>query len=233
MRAIRPASWAYSAPPRVRNGFRALDLRRLLAASPLLRARRLQSRPPELAPSPTAAPNSSELVIGYFLEPGKEAREAEYAHSGSAVLSIPLGGGCGQRRLLVTAHPATDGDDLEWRVLRFTPDQGRSFNLQSVTKVRVPASAASPAALLPEFLPLEYTKYLAAVALAALGALGRTDGPLRLLCIGLGGGSLPAFLAAALPACRVDVVESERVVVEAARRRSAPWASRPPGTCAS
>lgn len=106
---------------------------------------------------------------------------------------------------------------MEWRVLRFTPDQGRSFNLQSVTKVRVPASAASPAALLPEFLPLEYTKYLAAVALAALGALGRTDGPLRLLCIGLGGGSLPAFLAAALPACRVDVVESERVVVEALR----------------
>uniref|UniRef100_A0A7S0A0U7 PABS domain-containing protein n=1 Tax=Pyrodinium bahamense TaxID=73915 RepID=A0A7S0A0U7_9DINO len=73
-------------------------------------------------------------------------------------------------------------------------------------------------------LPLTYTKTFVSVVLATLSLLGAPlfvapaagEPPLRILCIGLGGGSVPSFLAAALPRCMVDVVELEAPVLRAA-----------------
>ncbi len=64
----------------------------------------------------------------------------------------------------------------------------------------------------PHQLTLEYTKAMVAgLALA-------TELPKRVLCIGLGGGSIPKFLLSTLPHCRVDVVELRPLVVELAQK---------------
>lgn len=72
-------------------------------------------------------------------------------------------------------------------------------------------------------LILPYTKTFASVTLATLAALEAPvlapDAPgdcLRVLCIGLGGGSVPSFLAHFLPECEVDCAELEPAVVKAA-----------------
>ena len=69
---------------------------------------------------------------------------------------------------------------------------------------------------------MPYTKSVASSVLAALELVAERAAPtdeepeLRILCIGFGGGSVPAFLAEMLPHCRVDVVELEPAVLEAA-----------------
>ena len=72
-------------------------------------------------------------------------------------------------------------------------------------------------------LLMPYTKSVASSVLAALdlvGAplhqMGNSEKELRILCIGFGGGSVPAFLADMIPHCLVDVVELEPAVLEAA-----------------
>jgi len=108
----------------------------------------------------------------------------------------------------------------EWRVLRFN-----GITRQTVMRVRAaPPLAAAPAAgaaatngstqqqgqpqsagitARPECLAQEYLKTTAAVAAALLGLqrmLPSSDsGRLRALCIGVGGGSLPLFLAHHFP----------------------------------
>merc|ERR1712060_632419 len=62
---------------------------------------------------------------------------------------------------------------------------------------------------------------MASVVMATLDVLGKpvmqTNGDaVRILCIGLGGGSLPTFFAAAMPHCIIDVAELEPAVVRAA-----------------
>merc|ERR1711884_157111 len=116
---------------------------------------------------------------------------------------------------------APPGTWQEWRVLRFIPAEGDSDLVQSVTKVCIGPRGHQPREWLrSDALPLDYTKSLISVALAALAALGRpvpatADDPLRILCIGLGGGSVPSFLAQRVN-CEVDVVELEESVLKAA-----------------
>jgi hypothetical protein len=118
---------------------------------------------------------------------------------------------CGNGRITVTAHatsaPSRDAGALggaweEWRVLRFN-----AVTRQSVARVMVQRAAAGSDGVrrqlvqaYPNCLAQEYLKTTAAVA-AALLHLQRLYPPapsssrLRALCIGVGGGSLPLFLA--------------------------------------
>lgn len=165
------------------------------------------------------------------VDPGREEVVWEYCTLGEVLFEAPLDAG---GSVQVTRHDATDfspppGADprgkQEWRVLRFLPAQSSNNLLQSVTKVCVePASdPADPpvARLRSEVLGLAYTKSLVAVCLSALAALGVSAeadvARPRILCIGLGGGSVPSFLTRALPRCEVDVVELEPAVIRAAK----------------
>jgi len=163
----------------------------------------------------------------------------EYMTAGSVVKRMDMDGG---GRLKVTSHGISEqegladlppGSVLEYRVLRFEPCD---MYLQAVAKVCVapPGSPEPRVRQLTEALTLPYNRSLAAVVLVTLAALGapvlaaaraapgRAGGSgeegeeLRILCIGLGCGSVPAFFARLLPGCRVDVVESEPAVVRAA-----------------
>eukprot|EP00850_Spirogloea_muscicola_P023610 SM000372S13686 [mRNA] locus=s372:50671:53613:+ [translate_table: standard] len=108
----------------------------------------------------------------------------------------------------------------EWRVLRFN-----GVTRQSVAKVTAVIRGPGEVALRqqPNCLAFEYPKSMVAAGLtaASLGGLrlappllGGT--PVRILCIGLGGGSLPLFLADMLPAALVDIVEIDPAVADAA-----------------
>lgn len=65
-----------------------------------------------------------------------------------------------------------------------------------------------------ECLLMPYTKSIVSAVLTLLVVVG-VERP-RILCVGLGGGSIPAFLSAMMP-CDVDVVEVEPTVLEAAK----------------
>lgn len=104
--------------------------------------------------------------------------------------------------ITVTAHPASPlpdtihpGAPQEWRVMRFN-----GVTRQSVARVCVPAS--SPPQAWPHVLAFEYLKTMAAATAALSGALWDADActtPLRVLCVGVGGGSLPLFLSHQFP----------------------------------
>jgi hypothetical protein len=94
---------------------------------------------------------------------------------------------------------------FEWRVLRFN-----TVTRQSVAKVMLVAKDGDPSQLYfmqqPNCVAFEYVKSMLSVGLAtvSLGGLkieqvanGTTK--MRVLCVGLGGGSLPLFLAHNLP----------------------------------
>ncbi|CAK0866560.1 unnamed protein product [Prorocentrum cordatum] len=157
---------------------------------------------------------------------------AGYMGSGEVVARIDLAGGGG---LQVTAVEdagagapagAAPGSRQQWRVLRFQPCLDY---VQAVTRVCVapPGGPEPRVRLLSQVLSLPYNRSLVAVTLAALAAAGAPvlaaargehgAGPLlRVLCLGLGGGSVPSFLAGALPGCHVDVAELEPAVLRAA-----------------
>lgn len=139
--------------------------------------------------------------------------------------------------MYVTAHDVVEPDNLrppwmvansrqEWRVLRFQPSEGTSNLIQSVAKVCIaPAGSCEPLERQRgDCLALAYTKTHVAVILATLQALGAPVVPrgfspsLKILCIGLGGGSVPSFLTETLPHCEVDVAELEPAVLLAASR---------------
>lgn len=166
-------------------------------------------------------------------DPARRGLAFEFLTEGRILADLPLEGG---GALQVTAHDSCEamappgtppGTRQEWRVLRFIPAEGENDLVQSVTKVCIGPPGHEPREWLrPDALPLDYTKSFLAVALSALEALGRpvlpesaaaAGEPLRVLCIGLGGGSMPSFLSQRLVNCVVDVVELEAAVVDAAR----------------
>ncbi|KAL4853379.1 Methyltransferase-like protein 13 [Chlorella vulgaris] len=136
----------------------------------------------------------------------------------------------GNGRITVTSHSATPQSSPgaaesaweEWRVLRFN-----GVTRQSVARVRVQPTAArgSIVTVLPDCLAQDYLKSTAAVTAALLGLLSllpraaAASGAamcLRVLCIGVGGGSLPLFLAHHFPGAVIDAVELDPAVVAAA-----------------
>jgi len=166
------------------------------------------------------------------LDPGRSELCWEYLNDGRILMDLPLDHG---GSLQVTAHSASEneapagslpGSLQEWRALRFTPAEGTTNLIQSATKVCVAPSGPEPRVRMRgEVLPLAYTKSIAAVVLSTLLVLGAPVLPaaakvaqrkLRILCIGLGGGSLPSFFTSALPHCEVDVAELEQAVLRAA-----------------
>lgn len=166
-------------------------------------------------------------------DPGRPALSGEWASGGRVILDLALDA---SGSLQVTAHSASQLEALppgvpagswqEWRVLRFVPASGRSNLVQSVAKVCMPPPAGDTTLqvrMRADCLALEYSKSFVAVALATLSVLGaplspsKSDGrQLRILCIGLGGGSVPSFLAETLPHCSVEVAELEPAVLQAA-----------------
>jgi len=166
------------------------------------------------------------------LDPGRSVLNSEWLYGeGSIIKDVPLDA---SGDLSVTAYAASKSEPLpegvprfsrqEWRVLRFCPAVGVTDLVQSVTKVIVPPFLSTDKVRLrPEALPLWYTKTLATVVLSTLAmmrvpilTIDEQQEPPRILCIGLGGGSVPSFLANALPHCQVDVAELEAPVLEAA-----------------
>jgi spermidine synthase len=110
----------------------------------------------------------------------------------------------GNGEVTVTAHDHAGPG--EWRVLRFG-EAGR----QSVSLVRpsVPGSVAQDSGV----LAFEYTKTIAAATMGMWRLTGLRTKP-RILCIGGGGCSLPAFVADTL-ASQVVVAEIDPVVARA------------------
>eukprot|EP00439_Symbiodinium_sp_Y106_P034113 s4027_g4.t1 len=163
------------------------------------------------------------------LDPGREELITEYFAPGRKILELPLDNG---GTLQVTGHKASEsqappgapaGSFQEWRCLRFLRSGGL---IQSVTKVVVYPNDDQLPRIQGHVVPLAYTKSFATVVLAALSAMGapvlprkamKAKEPLRILCIGLGGGTVPSFYAESLPHCQVDVVELEPAVVHAAK----------------
>uniref|UniRef100_A0A7I4B0K6 PABS domain-containing protein n=1 Tax=Physcomitrium patens TaxID=3218 RepID=A0A7I4B0K6_PHYPA len=110
----------------------------------------------------------------------------------------------------------------EWRVLRFN-----SITRQSVAKVMAVTNDQPPTEVFlvqqPNCIAFEYVKSMLSVGLSTISLAGynldqvthRTRN-MRILCVGLGGGSLPLFLAHNLPGATLDVVEIDGSVIEAA-----------------
>lgn len=97
-----------------------------------------------------------------------------------------------------------------WRALCFdASEQGLSYCGEAGRDAGYNDGAA-----LPTVLAFEYTRTMAAAA-AGFARLQRPAGGSsgRVLCVGLGSGTLPAFLAHHSPATRVQVVELDPVVV--------------------
>ncbi|KAH7429861.1 hypothetical protein KP509_09G068900 [Ceratopteris richardii] len=76
---------------------------------------------------------------------------------------------------------------------------------------------------IPHCLAFEYLKSMISVGLSSIHCGGfdldfvaKGERTMRCLCIGLGGGSLPIFLANKLQGCHVDVVEIDDTVISAA-----------------
>ena len=125
----------------------------------------------------------------------------------------------------MTSHPSSPssegegeegegGSSFEWRVLRF----GEATR-QSVCRVEKTKSSL----LDPTCLAFEYTKTLVALSLALLPLRqpggddavpkGRKRKSIKVLAVGVGGGSVPAALAALRPDVQVSAFEiDERVV---------------------
>jgi len=151
---------------------------------------------------------------------------------GELKFSLPLDGGglLSVKAVASSEEPppgAPPGSIQQWRLLSFEPDKGSTNLVQSITQVCIapPGSVAPRVRLRGEVLRLEYTQSFVAVVLAALKVLGAPVLPvangtrqetIRILCIGLGGGSMPAFFEQALPHCEVDVAENEPAVLQAA-----------------
>ena len=140
----------------------------------------------------------------------------------------------------VTSHHASsinktlekhDEKKQEWRVLRFNSHARQSVSRVSVNFDDDAATSTSDDATTirksetvrvhPHCIAQEYLKSCASVlsALFALQRLYKSNlecSPLRVLCIGIGGGTLPLFLNHHFPTMHIDAVEIDAVVVEAA-----------------
>jgi len=138
---------------------------------------------------------------------GRTVFAAQSKHNGNVTVTahdaVPLGG----------SEEEGLGVPEEWRVLRFN-DTTR----QSAARVKVAADGSVAANL--ACLAQEYLKSMACVSAAIMGLQHQgaqaVEQPLQILCIGVGGGALPLFLAHHFPAATVQAVEIDPVVVEAA-----------------
>ena len=90
---------------------------------------------------------------------------------------------------------------------------GCELQCQAINKVSVDVDGQSIKHC-RECLLMPYTKSIVSAVLTLLVVVG-VERP-RILCVGLGGGSIPAFLSAMMP-CDVDVVEVEPIVLEAGK----------------
>jgi spermidine synthase len=123
----------------------------------------------------------------------------------------------------VTAHEGTaihcSERQVEWRVLRFN-----GVTRQSASRVVSSSQQDNSWVVDPACLAQEYLKSMASVYAALRpsshqqqegrrGSIGE-----RLLCLGVGGGSLPQFLAHHFPDSEVDAVEIDPVVIHAAHQ---------------
>ncbi|GAB2210373.1 hypothetical protein Droror1_Dr00015639 [Drosera rotundifolia] len=109
----------------------------------------------------------------------------------------------------------------QWRVLRFNDD-----TRQSTVKVMAASLSSKPGSVFlmqqGHCLAVPYTKSMASVGLASLACCGfdlssaaRSENPMRVLCIGHGGGSLPLFLATTIEGAVIDIVEIDPLVISA------------------
>ncbi|CAI5462911.1 unnamed protein product [Closterium sp. Yama58-4] len=145
----------------------------------------------------------------------------------------------------------------EWRVLRFNESTRQSVARVATVAVDVTVTGEKRDVITggkgegerrgvilqrqqPDCLAFEYLKSMAAVALTSChlhhphlsvppAASPTASPPLRVLCLGLGGGSLPLFLAHELPSAHIDAVEIDPAVIAAARQHMGfpAWAVRP------
>ncbi|CAE7375077.1 unnamed protein product [Symbiodinium microadriaticum] len=158
-------------------------------------------------------------------DPGRRELRCEYSGPGEERLSLPLS--CGGR-LLVQGYRASEqqvppgwptGSFQEWRSLAFesapetAKERGPPF-IQSVSKVTCTADGRWLPEADPQVLALNYPKTLAASVAASLVMMDARSP--RILVIGLGSGSVPLWLANAVPDSSVDVVELEEAVIRAA-----------------
>ncbi|CAK9048503.1 unnamed protein product [Durusdinium trenchii] len=162
-------------------------------------------------------------VPGFFAarDPGHEALTVEILGPGRELRrrSMKFGG-----ELRVTAHKASPTQALppgwcqEWRVLRFIPERASSNLIQAINKVCIDTDAKTEQCR--NCLLMPYTKSIVSAVMSVLVMVGAPvfesaeERPLKVLCIGLGGGSIPSFLVDMLPGCLVDVVEVEPAVIE-------------------
>ncbi|KAF3780738.1 hypothetical protein EJ110_NYTH38578 [Nymphaea thermarum] len=109
----------------------------------------------------------------------------------------------------------------QWRVLRFN-ERTRQSTVKVMAAYRKSASEAVYLMQQPHCLAVPYVKSMIAAGLSALSStrfnfkgavLG--DRTLHILCIGLGGGSIPLFLASKIQGAIVHVVEIDPVVIKA------------------
>ncbi|KAJ4838719.1 hypothetical protein Tsubulata_023238 [Turnera subulata] len=107
----------------------------------------------------------------------------------------------------------------EWRTLRFN-DETR----QSTVKVMAACPQSEPSSVFlmqqPHCLAVPYVKSMVSLGLASVASCGydllqatRGNQPMRILCIGHGGGSLPLFLAKKIPGAIIDIVEIDPLVI--------------------
>lgn len=111
----------------------------------------------------------------------------------------------------VTSHPASPvgpEEYAEWRVLRFN-----GVTRQSVTRLHNQRGGPEMDATC---LAAEYLKTVASLFSAWMGIRQMDGDPLRMLAIGVGGGSMPMFLLHFFPSMSIDAVEIDPVVIEAA-----------------
>lgn len=107
---------------------------------------------------------------------------------------------------------------LEWRVLRFN-----QITRQSVAKVEIrwdPIQKQMVEQCQAHCLAFEYLKTMAALAITTMAARIEAKEQVKVLCVGLGGGSLPTYLQHTWnDRCQCHVVEMDETVVNAAFER--------------
>ncbi|KAL8171404.1 hypothetical protein V2J09_023208 [Rumex salicifolius] len=113
----------------------------------------------------------------------------------------------------------------QWRVLRFNGN-----TRQSAVKVMAASNESEPGSLYLAqqglCLAVPYLKSMVSAGFTSLASCNyelllsavRGDRPLRVLCIGHGGGSLPLFLASTIPGAIVDIIEIDPLVISTSIR---------------
>lgn len=217
-------------PLAARNNSLAAAAHGALAGYTLWRARRRlrgHGRPAIVDPIRIAEiANSSPAGEGVLLDPGRPEIRHEFLCDGEERLRLQLS--CGGELVVIgnaaseqaPPHGSPPGALQEWRTLRFHPaptagPPGPPF-VQSVCKVTVWPRQQAQVVADARVLGLNYPKVLVSATWAGLSLLSLLESP-RILVIGLGSGSVPLWLAHALPHCKVDVVELEPAVIQAAR----------------